>query len=102
MKEPESPYRDNVNTLSRDSWRELTTRELSRDNKFLPVAAPTTYLWLLFLHGWNSDSHKARRARREAAYQAKDFSPAPASPRGQFSATASSTPKNIGFSHVHP
>ena len=53
-------------------WRELTTRELSRDNKFLPAAAPTTRRWLLFLRGWNSDSRKARPAHKEAADEERD------------------------------
>src|ERR1700682_2800637 len=68
--------------------RELMTRELSRDNKFLPAAAPTTRLWLLFLHGSKSGTRKAGRARKEAAYEETDCCPAAPSPPGNFPATA--------------
>ena len=59
-----------------------------------PAAAPTTRLWLLFLHGWNSDSRKARRARKEAVYQETDCCRAAKVTSGEFSSNCCKNRKN--------
>src|SRR5271166_1603651 len=81
-----------LKTLGRDYWEELTTRERSRDNKFLPAAAPTTRPFF-FLQDWNSDSRIPRLAHKEAACEETDCCRAAQSPPANFPATAARTAK---------